>query len=68
MLTVYGNRIKPRINHSDSVAMKFEFTGKFSLINIIICLGNILFYTTLTDFTTKYLAMCKVFTGEGGTE
>ena len=27
---------------------------------------NILYYTTFTNFSTKYLVMCKVYTDVGG--
>ena len=41
------------------------------LIDCLVVSGSvvriyILFYTTLTNFSTKYLTMCKVYTDVGG--
>ena len=35
-------------------------------VEMLLCNKNNNFYTTLTNFSTKYLVMCKVYTDVGG--
>ena len=57
MLKVEDRAKQLRLNHVLMYSMSLLLS---TLINII------LDYTTLTNFSTKYLVMCKVYTDVGG--